>query len=201
MAMNSDRRIPPFFQFSLRQLVIMVVVAGILLGVLVRMEQQNAVLHCSNQCAFLYMDLMAGEPSALPYLDGAPGYEMLARLSVACVPHRGTTNCPHGAPGAGWGGWQAVNLSPEQWKELARRWQAEGGKEEIPFCWCGRPTGDRRIGLSTPDGVRLSPNSIWDEDKLVRLLDRLNAHVKAMGIPPVSLNVPDDVNWSKFEKP
>jgi hypothetical protein len=198
--MAGHRRIPPFFQFSLGQLVIMVVVAGILLGELVRLKQKNAIIHCSNQCSWLWKDLPTGQPSALPYLEGAPGYEMLARVAVARVKGSGTTNCPHGAPGAGWGGWQAVNLSPEQWKELVARWRTEGSKEEIPFCWCGKPTGDRRIGLSTPDGADLIPNGIWEENELSRLLQRLNAHLKAMGIPPVSPNVPDDVDWSKFEK-
>jgi hypothetical protein len=110
-------------------------------------------------------------------------------------------NCHHGAPNRRFGGWQGVNLPPDKWDEVARRWPAENHPSGIPVYWCGGPDPSQRRAFTTisPAYIRepLYNNDVLSESECVRYVATLNKILTAMGERPVPLNVPENVDWDK----
>ncbi len=151
---------------------------------------------CDNHENFLRVALsryQLANDGALPYEQGMPGYSMFCRFSAKNT--EGHVNCNHGAPNSRIGGWQAVNLPPAKWDEVRERWQKYREDKPIPFAWCGKPThAGTRVVICT--GL-LHFNKA--EEDIQKSIDLLNRILDEMGEPPVQLNVPDDVNWSRWE--
>lgn len=137
-----------------------------------------------------------------PHLADIPGHLLLTSYSLALG---GRLNCHHGASGRRNGGWQAVNLSPDKWDEVIRRWPDQGTWDGVPFFWCGRPSP--KCGRPNPTQRRLlavvpkSGRTIWidkvSESHVVAQVELLNKILADMGERPVPLNVPDNVDWDK----
>lgn len=140
----------------------------------------------------------------LPYEVGVPGHVMLANFADGKT---GVLNCHHGAPRSLIGGWQAVNLPPEQWAELQAKWHVQMDPVLLPFFWCGKPTGlDKRVLMSVIPVLRSNTAPEWSldhrvvtEDELRRLISKLNGILVEMKRSPVELNVPDGVDWKTFQ--
>jgi hypothetical protein len=176
------------------------------------MKREAMLTSCASHATLLAcqdLSLYAeGHSGQLPFEKGLPGYEMLARFCQSMHPGEGGCNCHHGAPHCGFGGWQAVNLPPEKWALLLDKyklppsiaWWGRG----IPFYWCGKPSGlgMRLVGMAHRSG----DNEWWvindriSEEDLKECVDRLNLCLAEIGEPPISLNVPDGVDWDRISK-
>lgn len=162
-------------------------------------QQWLRLVSCHNHGNRLRMQLMPDAPSRSawhpPYLAGTEGYMMLASCSK---PLGGRLQCHHGAYGREGGGWQAVNLPPEKWEELFSRWPKQGAWDGVPFYWCGRPGLKQQRLLAV---VQKHGYPVWidkvSESHLTQQVERLNQLLTAMGEHPVSLNIPDKVDWDK----
>lgn len=148
--------------------------------------------------------------TALPPLHepGVLGCQLLARecrkLGLA------ETNCVHGAPGNGVGGWQYANLSQASWNRILSRWPRDDSPwlalrpHGPPILWCGRgaATGRRmtmvlcRGPVEKAAGWYLAP-ALLSETELQQRVAQLNALLKGLGQAPVSLDVPADVDWAR----
>jgi hypothetical protein len=167
-----------------------------------RKRNEQLLLSCQNHRAHLSFDLnieLRAQPKAdPPYEPGVPEYEMLA---IYAAQRQGALNCNHGAPGSRIGGWQAVNLPPEQWRELHRKWSVRGDAGGLPFYWCGKPNPLRRRVFCTlwlsEDGW-LVEHEVLAETTVHARIAKLNAYLSELGVAPVSVDVPDGIQWGVF---
>jgi hypothetical protein len=161
----------------------------------------NRITSCNNHERFVLLELWKfGETNngALPYDPGASGFEFIARFSASSDAH---VNCNHGSDDR-IGGWQAVNLSPQLWSEVVKRWNLR--ERPIPVVWCGKPTGvGQRVVTSAVSyrhetGFYLGHFNM-NEDELEIDLVKLNGILISLGKAPVDLNVPDGIDWAKWD--
>jgi hypothetical protein len=145
--------------------------------------------------------LQSDEKAAPPHQAEIHGYEMLARYAAQKT---GALNCNHGAPGSLIGGWQAVNLAPEQWLELNQIWTSRGHQIPLPLYWCGKPNPlQKRVfcGLMRDaGGLWFVDHSVLPEPEVRSLIEKLNACLTELGAPPVKVDVPDGVQWDLFAR-
>lgn len=183
-------------------MVLVFAVSGVWLGLKHKAEKQRFT-SCLNHRNRLHIcaDIAAGqlgEPHPPPYLPGVDG----AMLWAAIGRTGGNLNCHHGAPKRTFGGWQGVNLPPEKWDEVARRWVEKKYPIGVPVYWCGGSDPSKRRAFTTlhPWGLRERPNysnEVHSEADCARYVAALNEILTAMGERPVPLNVPDNVDWDK----
>jgi hypothetical protein len=168
-------------------------------------RNQALVVSCNNHERFLWMALreyQVANDGALPYEEGMPGYGMLCLFSATNT--KAKVNCNHGAPNSRIGGWQAVNLSPEEWFGVTERWDTYREGKPIPFAWCGKPThtGTRVVtGIASrtwQDGAQLHHFNMAEEEVRASV-DALNRILDDIGERPVALNLPDGIDWSRWE--
>jgi hypothetical protein len=181
-----------------------IMLAAMLGGCSTSERDERLFVSCQNHRAHLTfdlnLDLQGNEKAAPPHEADVPGHVMLARYAA----HKsGALNCNHGAPGSRIGGWQAVNLTPEQWLELNRMWVGRGHQGLLPFYWCGKPNPlQKRVFcglLPQADGRWFIDHEVLHEAELRDTIGRLNACLSELGVPPVPVNVPDGVHWGSFE--
>jgi hypothetical protein len=159
---------------------------------------------CQNHRAHLNMDLtmeLQGERKAQPPCEpNAPGYEMLARYAGR---RQGYLNCNHGAPESRIGGWQAVNLPAQKWRDLQRMWSARDRTIGLPFYWCGKPNARQVRVFCTlwldDRGVWFVDHDVVTEAELSERVRTLNRCLSELGLPPVGTDVPDGVRWASFD--
>ena len=150
--------------------------------------------YCTSQGFFVAVHFQQ-VTNAPPYIAGADGGKMFA---MYCNEHDGLWRkaCPHGyyTPGQSVG-WQAVNLSSEQWEKVWLIWEREPGSgslEDIPFVWCGRPTdtGRRHVmftgkrahkGGEGSDEWGYSYMEDVPEETLLQLVKKLNSLLRTIG--------------------
>jgi hypothetical protein len=124
---------------------------------------------------------------------------MLARYAAR---KSGALNCNHGAPGSLIGGWQAVNLTPEQWSELNRMWTSRGHQVLMPIYWCGRPNPTQKrvfCGLlQDAEGRWFVDHAVLTEVEVRDAIGKLNACLSELGLPPIAVDVPAKVQWESF---
>ena len=165
---------------------------------------ERLFVSCQNHRKHLDLDLTLrlheDERIDPPHQPSVSGYEMIARYAGGRF---GALNCNHGAPGFRIGGWQAVNLTPEQWLALNRLWTDRGHQGFLPFSWCGKPNplGKRVFSglLRNPDGRWVIMPGVLSEVELRDTIGELNACLSEMGVQPVAVDVPDGVRWDSFE--
>lgn len=171
------------------------------------MKVNQLLVSCLSHRKFLEFDLhleFAGaggkEKAQPPYEPNVPGYEMFAKY--AGQKPRGGYNCNHGAPGSLIGGWQAVNLSPEHWRAVHRLWSARG-YSGLPFFWCGKPNpGQTRVFTTLwldDEGVWFLDHHVLEEAELRERIGWLNECLGELGLPPVAMDVPDEIKWDSFD--
>jgi hypothetical protein len=171
------------------------------------------IASCWNHARFLEVELqdfLATNKGALPYDQGVTGFEFIARFSASSGAN---VNCNHGSQ-ARIGGWQAVNLTPQLWSEVAKRWDLP--KKPIPFAWCGKPTnvGQRVVILiiktNHQDAGVIINNNLRDagfflvtfnmnEAELKADLLKLNEILMSVGEAPIEMDVPDRIDWAKWD--
>lgn len=194
-----------------RIVVLLAFVAAILgsslyICVVVPARNRSLLNSCSNHISFLCRCF--DTERSLPHEDGVPGCVMLAK-AMAKRDRSAHMNCNHGATDSfnRIGGWQAVNLPPEEWTALRTLWKPTEPMDDIPFFWCGRPSGLRErfivfasySNIGTPtEGWYLRSERI-SEEKLRDKVARLNEHLRSLGKPAVSQNIPNDVNWQEYD--
>jgi hypothetical protein len=128
------------------------------------------------------------------------GYAMLAIYAGRL---QGGLNCNHGAPRPSRiGGWQAVNLSPEQWWDLQRIWVAHDHHGMLPFYWCGKANPLQKRVFCTlwhSDDGWFIDHEVLPEVAVRERIGKLNHCLSELGLAHVSVDVPDGVQWSSFE--
>lgn len=166
-------------------------------------QNERLFVSCQNHRALLtldlIMDLQGNEKATPPHEPNVPGCVMLARYAAQ---KSGALNCNHGAPGSRIGGWQAVNLTPEQWLELNRMWIGRGHQGLLPFYWCGKSNPlQKRVfcGLLRQADGWFIDHEVLPQAELRDAIGRLNACLSELGVPPVAVDVPDGVQWDSFE--
>jgi hypothetical protein len=166
-------------------------------------RDKRLFVSCQNHRAHLSLDLRidlhGGEKTNPPYEANVPGHVMLARYAAQRF---GALNCNHGAPGSRIGGWQAVNLTSEQWLELDRMWIGRGHQGLVPFYWCGKPNPlQKRVfcGLLWQADGWFIHHEVLPEAELRDAIGRLNACLSELGVPPVAVDVPDGVQWDSLD--
>ena len=166
-------------------------------------RNEQLFLSCQNHRAHLSFDLniefRAQQKSDPPHQPNVPGYEMLAMYAGR---RQGALNCNHGALGSRIGGWQAVNLPPEQWRQLHRKWSVRGDPGGLPFYWCGKPNPlQRRVfcTLSLSEDGWLVEHEVLAETTVRERIAKLNEYLTELGVAQVSIDVPDGIQWSTFE--
>jgi hypothetical protein len=182
-----------------------IILAATLGGCRTSEGNERLFVSCQNHRAHLTfdlnLDLQGDERMDPPHEPSVSGYEMIARYAAG---RSGALNCNHGAPGFRIGGWQAVNLAPEQWLELTRMWTDRGHQGLLPFYWCGKPNplGKRVFCglLRDAEGRWFIDHAVLPEAELRDVIGRLNACLSALGVPPVLVDVPDAVQWDSFEE-
>ena len=181
-------------------------------------RKSSLLTSCANHRNFLYGELVRNIPGNeyghifnLPYDPDLPGYGVWAKYTHC----DGATNCNHGAPHSRFGGWQYVNLPKdtllkleEVWdkkvKEMTEEEVEELGGYSMPVVWCGKPTGGYRLSLSFEWGLVDNGKSTvecWFEIKGAtneRGIALLNECLKSIGEEEVPLNIPDNIDWSKY---
>ena len=186
-------------------IMVAILLAAILAGCSTSEREEQLFTSCQNHRAHLSfdlnLDLRGEEKAAPPHEADVPGYEMLARYAA----HKsGALNCNHGAPGSLIGGWQAVNLTREQWTELNRIWTGRGHQVLLPFYWCGKPSPlQKRVFcglLRNAEGHWFVDHEVLPEAGLQDVIGKLNACLSELGAPPVAVDVPDGVHWDSFER-
>ncbi len=193
-------KLPKPIRWTLRVLVLFAVyyLAWILWMVWDAKREPNLIISCRNHGNQIYGSLLveANENPGwrLPFLPSADGAMVFAAYGRRVGGH---ANCNHGAPNQRIGGWQAVGLTPEKWDEVFLRWPEGSADDGVPLYWCGRPSSKNERFMVT---VR-SRTNFWishaTEEKLAERVGRLNQLLVAMSERPVSLNVPDKVDWDK----
>ncbi len=176
---------------------------GAIVGCRNSTTDEELFVSCLNHRAHLrfalILELQPGEKGWPPHFADTPGYEMLARYAGG---KQGALNCHHGAPGSRIGGWQAVNLSPERWRELHRLWLARDYPGPLPFFWCGKANALHKRAMCTlwlaEDGWSVD-YEVLTETALHDRIDQLNQCLSALDLPPVTADVPDGVAWNRFE--
>lgn len=191
------------FQFARSTLfaivAVMLLVWALWLGPMLERDRQKMLLtSCTNhghQLLVWFMVRADEDPEwRFPSLPCTEGHLMLMSYSRTLD---GALNCNHGATHLRQGGWQAVNLAPQKWKELLDRWPTKDVADGVPLYWCGRPNfRGQRMMVTTQGRFDLWMARV-SEDKLVREVERLNQILIAMGERPVPLNVPEKVDWDK----
>jgi hypothetical protein len=182
-----------------------IILAATLGGCRTSERNERLFVSCQNHRAHLTfdlnLDLQGDERMDPPHEPSVSGYEMIARYAAG---RSGALNCNHGAPGFRIGGWQAVNLAPEQWLELTRMWTDRGHQGLLPFYWCGKPNplGKRVFCglLRDAEGRWFIDHAVLPEAELRDVIGRLNACLSTLGVPPVLVDVPDAVQWDSFEE-
>jgi hypothetical protein len=167
-------------------------------------RDERLLVSCQNHRAHLTfdlrLDLHGDEKTNPPYEADVPGHVMLAGYAAQ---RSGALNCNHGAAGCRIGGWQAVNLTPEQWLELNRMWIGRSHQGLLPFYWCGKSNPlQKRVFcglLRQADGGWFIDHEVLSEAELRDAIGRLNACLSELGVPPVAIDVPDGVQWDTFE--
>ena len=169
-------------------------------------------ISCSNHASFLRYELANNIEGndinniyKLPYDPNLPGYGVFAKYTN----REGATNCNHGAPHNRFGGWQALNLPNATLKKLCDTWDEEIKKlseyerpeEGVPYIWCGKPTGSKYrtaliIDYNNNDG-RITWN-LWKRDTSEKAINLLNRCLKLIGEKQVPINIPDNIDWSKY---
>ncbi len=167
-------------------------------------RDERLFVSCQNHRAQLNFDLRMDfhEKAAPPHEADVPGYVMLARYAAQ---KPGGLNCNHGAPGSLIGGWQAVNLTPEQWLGLSRMWIGRGHQEQLlPFYWCGKPNPlQKRVFCSIwrdAEGGWFIDHRVLPEAEVRDAIGKLNACLSDLGLPLVAVDIPDGVEWDAFER-
>jgi hypothetical protein len=161
-------------------------------------REPNLIISCRNHGNQIYSCLLVDAQETprwhLPYLPGQEGAMVFAAYGRRTEAH---ANCNHGAPNRRIGGWQAVNLPPDKWDEVFRRWPEGSAEDGVPLYWCGRPSSKNERFMVTV----LNRTNFWitsvTEEKLAARIRRLNQVLADMGERPVPLNVPDNVDWDK----
>ncbi|MCL4179859.1 MAG: Gfo/Idh/MocA family oxidoreductase [Verrucomicrobia bacterium] len=149
----------------------------------------------------LHLDMVNQWGRLPPYQANEPGYAMLAMYAGRSS---GGLNCNHGAPDSRIGGWQAVNLSPEQWHEVHRSWSARGYPGFPPFYWCGKPNPLQSrvfctLGLDADEGHWFLDHNVLPEPVVRWRIAMLNRCLEELGLPAIDVDVPDGVAWESFE--
>ena len=174
------------------------------LGACTSKRDEQLLVSCQNHRAHLNFDLRMelqgqakGQP---PYESNVPGYEMLAKYAGR---KSGGLNCNHGALGSRIGGWQAVNLPPEMWRDLHRMWSARGHPGQLPFYWCGKPNRRQVRVFCTlwPDdgGGWFVDSEVLTETELRARIGVLNECLALLGVTPVAIDIPGGVTWAAFD--
>lgn len=190
------------------EIIVAILLAGMLGGCNTSEREEQLLTSCQNHRAHLNFDLrldlnmeQGKEAAAPPHEEDVPGYEMLARYAAR---KSGALNCNHGAHGSLIGGWQAVNLAPEQWMELNRLWTSRGYQALLPFYWCGKPNPlQQRVfcGLfRNTDGRWFIDHTVLSEAEVRDMIGKLNACLSHQGLPPIAVDVPDGVQWDSFKR-
>jgi hypothetical protein len=163
-------------------------------------------ISCQNHRGVLAMEVrwyQHEHNDELPYEVGVPGHAMLAKFAAGKT---GALNCNHAAPDSRFGGWQAVNLPPEKWKELHQHWAVGTDDPPIPFFWCGKPNKlDKRVlvsvirygGGATSEGWSLD-HQIVTEKQLRELIARLNRVLVGIKEPSVECDVIANIDWNAY---
>ena len=72
----------------------------------------------------------------------------------------------------------------------------------LPFFWCGKANALHRRAMCTlwpaEDGWSVD-YEVLTEAALHDRIDQLNQCLSALGLPPVAVNVPDGVEWNRFD--
>jgi hypothetical protein len=172
---------------------------ALLLGPIRGNRQWQLLVSCHNHGHRLSLHLMPGDSFQTswhpPYFPGKAGHLMLTSISKTLGRH---LQCHHGASGKGAGGWQAINLPPEKWDEVVRRWPDQGVWDGVPLFWCGRPNPNqvRLLAVVPKSGLPVSIGKV-SERHLLSQIGQLNQILEGMGERPVPLNIPDNVDWDK----
>ena len=159
----------------------------------------DKIISCSNHERFLRAPISEyiAEHHEFPYDKNLPGYLFFTKFtSQKSV----SLNCNHAAPNSLIGGWQYVNLPPEIWKKVFKKWQPKYGKY-IPFYWCGRQSGLKSRVSSVifynngSPKIQFEPHNL-KEDELQRAVYSLNLILKELGEKIISADVPNNVKWN-----
>jgi hypothetical protein len=193
---NKNRMKSNRFKWTLVSIAAFILIgAGIFCYVLKTMRAHSRILSCNNHERFLLVELQNyGDINngTMPYDQGVSGFEFIARFSASSDAH---VNCNHGSQ-ARIGGWQAVNLTPQLWSEVAKRWDFP--KKPIPFAWCGKATGVGQRVVTAVINYRLDAGFVlhpfnMNEAELKADLLKLNEILISVGEAPIEMNVPDCV--------
>ena len=190
---------------SISIIIIVVFIAIVAFFIIIPIQRNSSLMvSCNNHQRFLQWDLndYIAENGHFPYDANKQGYIFLAEFSSNS---EATVNCNHGAPNSSFGGWQMVNLSPEAWSKVFDKWGALY-QNPIPFAWCGRPTGvSTRLVTIINYQPKKEEHSLslfhknMEEEELEERLKRLNKILKEIGEAPVSLNIPEGIDWQKYK--
>lgn len=166
-------------------------------------KQGTLLVSCTNhiiQLRAMYGQLPGNKHKAaghrqyrqLPYNKNVPGYAVLP-LTWPNKKRDGLRqglHCNHG-------GWQMLNLPREKMIELIKAWKNEN-TDFMPYLWCGKNTGKFRVALrvdfNKDDNIfELKTSSVNKID-----IDRLNKCMQEIGGPPISIDIPDNIDWEKI---
>jgi hypothetical protein len=124
-----------------------------------------------------------------PYEAGVPGYIMMENI---CSNYP-VAWCNHGRKaGYQYSGWQALNLSPEQWIAFQKTWSSRD-ETDVPFAWCGRPTGlNKRLifYISSQCATKNLRFAYISETDIKKQVKRINEVLSEIRAEPVSLDIP-----------
>jgi hypothetical protein len=131
----------------------------------------------------------------LPYDKNVPGYALLPPIwpNYKKNAMRRGLDCNHG-------GWQMLNLPREQMIKLIKTWEKHY-IELPPYLWCGRPTGkDLRVALKVGYDKDDNKFTLFFRDIQKLDIEKLNKCLKEIEEEPISINIPDDIDWAKYIK-
>lgn len=129
----------------------------------------------------------------LPYDKDIPGY---ALLPIICPNSKNNAlprklACNHG-------GWQMLNLPRDKMINLIEVWKKEN-EHFPPYIWCGKKTEGDRIALVVGYDAK-QKQFILDWSNIVETdIEKLNKCLKEIGEKPISINIPDNIDWSKYK--
>ena len=169
-------------------------------------NQSAKLISCTNHIIQLRM-MLADLPgnnlkdaghlqyNQLPYDKDVPGYALLPPLWPNNKKNgmRRGLDCNHG-------GWQMLNLPRKQIIALIHTW-GKYYKELPPYIWCGRPTGkDLRVALRVGYDKGDNKFILFLRDIQKSDIEKLNKCLREIKEEPISINIPDDVDWRKYIK-
>ena len=178
-----------------------------LLPALSMAKESNKLISCINHVLALklYMksDRFAKDNALfqLPYNKDLPGYAVIATINEGN--DSPMLRCNHGATKGWYGGWQYLNLPMPTIYKLHKEWVEKYPEDEMPVLWCGKGSLHNRVTLCI-QYIKKQNNGI--DFNLVhgstnyKEIEYLNKCLKKIGEKPVSFDIPDGIDWSKYKQ-